>query len=45
MAVKLSIMCNDEKESIERIQASSLEDFARQLNQIKTVPAVYAYAD
>ena len=36
---------SDEKESISRIRASSLEDFARQLNQMKEIPAVYAYAD
>jgi hypothetical protein len=38
-------LCNDEKESISSIRASSLEDFARQLNQMKDVPAFYAYAD
>jgi hypothetical protein len=36
---------SDEKESISSIRASSLEDFARQLNQMKDVPAFYAYAD
>jgi hypothetical protein len=37
-------MRTDERESVSRIRASSLEDFARQLNQIKEVPVVYAYA-
>jgi hypothetical protein len=37
-------MRTDERDSISRIQASSLEDFARQLNQIKDIPASYAYA-
>ncbi|MEN4041059.1 MAG: hypothetical protein ROW39_01855 [Anaerolineaceae bacterium] len=36
---------SEEKANIARIQASSLEDFARQLTQIKDAPAVFAYAD
>jgi hypothetical protein len=36
---------SDEQESIARIQASSLEDFARQLTQMKDAPVAYAYAD
>jgi hypothetical protein len=38
-------MRSDQKESIARIQANSLEEFARQLNQIKEAPVIYAYAD
>jgi hypothetical protein len=37
-------MRNEEKARIASIQASSLEDFAKQLNQIKEFSVGYAYA-